>query len=477
MNGLEYEKIKIEQLPKSWQSETALRNFQNFLQSSWQERKIFYSDGQGTTNQQFINFEQKDCIKLQNYIGSIVFQGEQLNIFPKLFQNKNTSARKLPDPNKREYDYVEEREQNAAMLTRNISFWLQYCDRLNVPFFSIRDTLSGEQNMWELFISLYANYTKQLIEREPYFQYENKRETGEIIRGRINEKEYLQKYYSTGLWHQVPYEYSEFTLDNCLNQVMKYTCQLLENNTKEVNTRQKLKEIIWKLREVTSKKCTPDDCSKILLNIRHKAYQIVLDMSQMFLRSFGNAMETGQKESYCFLFPTELLFESFTSGFLRHCLPNSMTMRTQTNDQYLANLLIDGKDMGTAFGLREDILIQTEEEIIILDTKYKELPPFDDSNLYSNRRFGISDQDVRQIAIYAAKRNAEHVFLVYPLLWKEKLTEKEIGYQIWIQEEKPVYLEILKIPFLIEESQEKTEEELRKKMEKIVSGKRFNLIK
>ena len=144
-----------------------------------------------------------------------------------------------------------------------------------------------------------------------------------------------------------------------------------------------------------------------------------------------------------------------------------MTMKTQTSDQYLANLLIDGRNMGTAFGLREDIFIQTEKGVIILDTKYKELLPFDEQNLYHSRRFGISDQDVRQIAIYAAKRNAKHVFLIYPLLWREKPTEKEIGYQIQLQENQSVYLEILKVPFLIEEQEEKTKEELRKILKKI----------
>ena len=321
--------------------------------------------------------------------------------------------------------------------------------------------------MWELLIAIYVNYVRQLIERQPYFQYEDKNETGGIVKGKIREKEYFQRNYPRALWHQIPYEYSEFTLDNSLNQIIKYTCQMLMTYTKETDNRQKLKKIIWKLGEVTSRICTVYDCDKIVLNIRHKAYRIVVDMSQMFLRNFSNAMEYGWKESYCFLFPAELLFESFISGFLRQCLPSTMTMKTQTSDQYLANLLIDGRNMGTAFGLREDIFIQTEKGVIILDTKYKELLPFDEQNLYHSRRFGISDQDVRQIAIYAAKRNAKHVFLIYPLLWREKPTEKEIGYQIQLQENQSVYLEILKVPFLIEEQEEKTKEELRKILKKI----------
>ena len=117
-----------------------------------------------------------------------------------------------------------------------------------------------------------------------------------------------------------------------------------------------------------------------------------------------------------------------------------------------------------AFGLREDIVIQTERNTIILDTKYKEIQPL---NTPDQKRFGISEQDIRQIAIYAAKRKAKYVFLIYPLYWKEPLTSTEITYQIQLQTEEPIQLEILKIPFLIERSEKETEQELKKQFQKI----------
>ena len=53
------------------------------------------------------------------------------------------------------------------------------------------------------------------------------------------------------------------------------------------------------------------------------------------------------------------------------------------------------------------------------------------------------------------------------MYWKEPSTSTEITYQIQLQTEEPIQLEILKIPFLIEKNEEETEQELKKQFQKI----------
>ncbi|MCI6676123.1 MAG: hypothetical protein MSG78_04340 [Clostridiales bacterium] len=454
MNGFEFEIIQTVQLPKAWQQKEAQKQLQQFLQRSWQERTIFYFDEETGTQQKFIDFDRRDGIKLQNYIGSISFLGEEMTIFPKLFQIEKG---------------MKKEELAPSMLARNISFWLGYCEKTRFPFFSVYDSLRGKENFFELLITLYASYTRQTIDREPYLEYKTMEQKGSFIKGKIRTNEYFSHQYPNGAWNQVPYEYSELTMDHPLNQIIKQTCELLIVRTKEEENRRILNQILLKLTPVSKKNWTPDECDRIVLPIHHKAYQIVLDMSKMFLRSLGNAMECGKKQSYCFLFPAELLFESFVSGFLRQCLPDNISMITQTTDQYLANLLINGRDMGQAFRLREDIVLKNKENIVIVDTKYKEILPFAEETKYChNKRFGISDQDIRQIAVYAVKRNAKHVFLIYPLLWKEQLVQTEIDYHIQFSERQPIDLKILKVPFLIQDNENQTKIKLIQSLEKII---------
>lgn len=449
MNVLEYEVIKWEELPEAWKKENALLELEQLLQKSWTERTIFYWDEETERNQKFIDFNRADGIKIQNYVGSLLFKGEQLNIFPKLFQKESPKERT---------------KLEASILMKNISFWLGYCDRMNIPFFSVRDSFFGKPNFLELLIAFYAKYTKGLVERQPYIQYEKKEEKGGFIRGKLLTEEYLLKQYPTGRWEQIPYKYSEFTLDNPLNRMIKRTCQLLMVRTKEEESKKNLRAIIGKLAAVQLSADSKREWERIIIPIHQKPYQTVLTMSKFFLNSLGNTVESGKNESYCFLFPTELLFEHFVSGFLNSFLPANVSIKTQTTDQYLADLWINGQNIGKAFGLREDIVIQTERNTIILDTKYKEIQPL---NTPDQKRFGISEQDIRQIAIYAAKRKAKYVFLIYPLYWKEPSTSTEITYQIQLQTEEPIQLKILKIPFLIERSEQETEQELKKQFQKI----------
>ena len=119
VNGFEHKPIKARKLPLSWQEEGALEELEKLLQSNWEQRSIFYSDGEVTSRQQFIDFERRDGIKLKNYIGTIIFRGEQLNIFPKVF--------------KEDEDDSDTDELEIDELINNLVLWLGYCDRLNFP--------------------------------------------------------------------------------------------------------------------------------------------------------------------------------------------------------------------------------------------------------------------------------------------------------------------------------------------------------
>ena len=84
LNRYENTIIKNNKLPVSWQAQKALDELSDFLQQNWEQRSVFYDDGEISSKQQFLSFIGQKGIKTQNYIGTIVFNGEQLNIYPKM---------------------------------------------------------------------------------------------------------------------------------------------------------------------------------------------------------------------------------------------------------------------------------------------------------------------------------------------------------------------------------------------------------
>lgn len=453
VNCFEFSPIKNKNLPPSWQEYGVLEDLEKFLQSNWEQRSIFYSDGYVTSRQQFIDFDRRDGIKVQNYIGTIVFKGEQLNIFPKVF--------------KEDEDDDDTEKLNINDLINNLVIWLGYCDKLNFPFVSMKGKLSGTENLLELFITDYIHYVKAALDRQGYFQYEDIEETGSFVKGKVNFKDYATRKYPMGLHHKLNYTYSNFMFDNTVNRIVKCTCNILLGLTNQRANKDIIKRLLMRLGDVSDVNCSPYDCDKIHLHTLRSDYRIIMSMSKMFLLNKINTYNAGITEAFCFLFPAEILFEGFVGGYLKEMFQGTANVITQTSDQYLAELVVDGKVLGKAFQLREDILIETADKIVVLDTKYKEIDRFE--KIKENKKLGISDNDMKQMAVYAAKRGAKQLFLLFPLHKNEYPETIEIRYDILLDDyEARIPLEIVKVPFVFDSDEEKMRNLLESVLKKVI---------
>lgn len=439
MNGFEHQRIKSAKLPERWRGRENLEKLHDFLQGNWEQRSVFFEDGKITSQQQFIDFDVRDGIKLKNYIGTICYEGETLNIFPKVY--------------KYDYDDDETEDWKADDLVKNLVTWLNYCNKIEYPFVSIDTGLTNAANLFELLVSVFVHYVRKAVEIAPYRCYQDTYETSSVVKGTIDFKAYVTKQIPNGNYHKVPYTYSNFVFDNSLNQIIKATCKMLHKLTTVRRTQDILRDILIKFGDVSDRACLPSDCDRIRLSRLHKRYIVILSMCKMFLLNKVNSTEMGLSKSYCFLFPAELLFEGFVGGYMKELFEGQATVKCQVSDQYLASLYVDDEFKGRAFNLREDILVQTTDAIIVLDTKYKEIDRFSKIRDDYSNKLGISDADMKQMAVYAIKRNATKMYLLYPLYREEKLETKTIRYMISLDNEyngKVVTLEVLKVPFVFD---------------------------
>lgn len=164
-----YEETEIRKhyLPESWKDESVQENLKDFLQENWNQRKSFYDDGDNNSKQQFLTFLNFGSIRTNEYVGTIVFNGEQINIFPKVFETKNSS-------------------NSLDHLMSNLVQWLDYCSKLDFPFVSIKSDLTGIDNFKELFITLFAKKLSQVLEHGSYYKYEDVVEDLRVIKGRLD---------------------------------------------------------------------------------------------------------------------------------------------------------------------------------------------------------------------------------------------------------------------------------------------------
>lgn len=456
LNRFEESTIKNKHLPVEWQGQSSLDELAEFLQLNWEQRSVFYDDGKISSRQQYLSFGGQKNIRTNNYIGTIAFKGQQLNIFPKIFREFKGDT--------------DTEELDLKHLMKNLVQWLSYCNRISYPFINISSNLEDSDDLRELFITLYLHYVKQALEQRPFYRYEEKCEDLSLIRGHINFKDYINNKIPNGLGHTFNCSYAEFEFDNIVNRIIKYTCRGLVNSTTSSENKKIIRQILIRLNEVSDVRCVPSDCDGIRLSKLNRQYTVLLSMSKMFLLNQTSTYQIDNQESFCFLFPTELLFEGFIGGFIKDVLKGQATVKFQASDMTLVdNVEYAGQSLGKIFTMRHDVLVEHKSKgLFILDTKYKEISRFENnSDLRQTINAEVSQNDFYQMISYAVKRGISDVYLLYPLY---RLEENEPDFPITsstLASGETVRVHLVRLPFVFEEDIENTRDLLTATINKI----------
>lgn len=348
LNYYENKIIKNALLPAEWKSQESLDELLNFLQSNWEQRAIFYDDGKVNSKQQFLDFIGQKNIRTKDYVGTIVYKGHQLNIFPKVFKEfKDDDDRKSLD---------------LQHLMHNLVKWIEYTAKIDYPYISIAADMENTDDLQELFVSLYVRYVKAALDRGLFFRYEEKTDDLPTIRGRLDIKDYITKKYPTGQFGKFLCSYSTFEFDNLLNRVIKCTLKFVWNIATPSNQKI-IRNLLNKLGEVSDQNCTPRDCDTIQLSKMQSKYKIILSMSKMFLLNKTTNYNLDTHDSFCFMFPTDLLFEGFIGGFIQSIFNEDAKVTLQASEVSLVDSIrLGDQEFTQAFVMRHDILIEHKEK-------------------------------------------------------------------------------------------------------------------
>lgn len=456
LNRFEESTIKNKHLPVEWQEQTSLDELAEFLQLNWEQRSVFYDDGKISSRQQYLSFVGHKTVRTNNYIGTIAFKGQQLNIFPKIFREFKGDT--------------DTDELDLKHLMKNLVQWLSYCNRIEYPFINSMRNFEDSNDLRELFITLYLHYVKQALENRPFYRYEEKNEDISLIRGQINFKDYINNKLPNGLANKFNCSYSEFEFDNIVNRIIKYTCRGLVNSTSSAANKKIIRQVLIRLNEVSDVRCVPSDCDGIRLSKLHRQYSVLLSMSKMFLLNQTSTYQIDNQESFCFLFPTELLFEGFIGGFIKGVLKGEAKVKFQASDMTLVdNIEYAGQSLGKIFTMRHDVLVEHKNKgLFILDTKYKEISRFEDNtDLRQSINSEISQNDFYQMISYAVKRGISDVYLLYPLYRLEENEPEFLVAESNSASGKSIRVHLVRLPFVFEEDIEKTKEMLTAAINKI----------
>lgn len=203
-----------------------------------------------------------------------------------------------------------------------------------------------------------------------------------------------------------------------------------------------------------------------LLNISevnaHKNYEIIISMSKMFLLNKMAGYSVDTNETFCFLFPTNLLFQGFIGGFMKEVMSDygGKVKLEESKVRLVEKIMFNGKVSEPKFTMRHDILAEYKGKIIILDTKYKEISRFEKNPNYADSiNEEVSQNDLYQMVTYAWKRGVKDVFLLYPMYRYEE-NEPEFPVAVIESPSGTINIHFIRLPFIFEDNEEETRKKL-----------------
>ena len=361
---------------------------EEFLDDIWKnrEKSVYFSVDQEdkVESQRFLQFLHKtNEIKSNKYVGVIRFEGQHINLLPKIFYDSS-----------KEYHATD-----VYQMQNHILWWLSYCKKIKFPNYQ---TSMGnlKSDFFEILIYLFSKYTRQLLTNSIYQQYEEVNNELHFIKGRLNTNKYINENLSTGKWHKLNCTYDAFEFDNKFNRIIKYVVNLLFNATTSIDNKKHLREILFILDEVSDVRATAEEVASIQFNPMFSDFETVRDYCHLFLSNSISFNYKNDLKLFAFLLPMEYVFEDFIFGFIDKEI-EEVKAKTQISSIYL--------DKERNFGLRPDLMLKMAHKTIIADTKYK--------IVYSEEKDpkkGIAQSDLYQMLAYAIRFKIDEIILFYP---------------------------------------------------------------
>ena len=359
-----------------------------FLDDVWSKREVnnYFESEEAVKSevQRFIQiFSSTHQIKSNKYVGVIHFNGNKINLLPKIFYNPN-----------RNYS-----EGQIYSIQKHILWYLSYCRKIRFPNYQCSlGHISSD--FFEIFIYLFAKYTKEILSGTIYQQYIEVNCELPFIKGKLNTQRYISENIATGKWYKLNCDFESFSMDNKFNRIVKYVCQLLLNVTKNEESLKFLREILFILEDVTDVRASANDCKRIIFNPIFADLETIRDYCTLFLSNSVSLDYKNDLKLFAFLIPMEYLFEDFIFGFISKNLPQ-LSASSQSRCVYL--------DEDRIFNLKPDLCISSSTHHFLADTKYKFI--YSDS---FNPKKGVSQNDLYQMISYAIRFKIETVILFYP---------------------------------------------------------------
>ncbi|TKH47047.1 hypothetical protein FC680_30110 [Bacillus cereus] len=326
-------------------------------------------------------------IRFINYVGILNIENVTIEILPKISLN-------------------DDKNKDKKILLRMLS----KCTGLELNLGEEINSRIQNYNLLELLANKYVEDLQKELNRGIYFDYINKEENLNVMRGKLLLNKHVKYNYANRL--RAYNAYSEYSPDNTLNQIFKLACIKILNKVYNHQIINKTKKAIFDLSNVSVVNLNREMLERLKLNRHNKRFSSCFELARFILLSVTNESSVGSSSGFTMLFEMNTLYEKYIGYLIEEVWKGERRkVLLQDNSKYL---LLNSKTKQKNFNLKPDIVLGENNKCqIIIDTKWKAVE-------YKSK-LSLKVEDIYQMYAYVSSyKEAKKAVILYPCLIKEK---------------------------------------------------------
>ena len=254
---------------------------------------------------------------------------------------------------------------------KNVFYMLSYISNLRFDATIQGDFTKSDKTLFELYIDLFCNELKQLVQSGLYKDYINYDDVIYTVRGHIEMSE-TARLKSQGS-NAVACNFDEFITDSSFNSIVKSVIELLLfRSGKLVTLNQKKKLHLWGcyFGDISSLSLQAVDWSSIVYNRQNIRYRMILFLCQLIVECL---LFSTDKDEFDLPFINQvLLYNIFEKFVYQYC---KAYCKSTYNNVYISHEPMNwcSENLGPLMPrMQPDILIYSDDKALIIDTKFYE---------------------------------------------------------------------------------------------------------
>lgn len=338
----------------------------------------------------------RDGIKASEQVGFVQVKDISIEILPKIVKKS----------------VIFQESESIFSSRQNLLYMLQFC--FDLPAFEneLANMACQKSNWFEILTFIFANNLQILLEKGAYKQYIDIEENMTTLKGKWLFTQHIRT--NPYQKHRFFIKYDEFSMNNLLNQIVRFVTHKLKYQSKDVNNKKKLYMLDMWMEDVNLVQIiNPSDFEQIFFTRQNVQFEPIINLAKLFILNQVIDVRAGNVNAFAFTFNMNLLFEQFTAKFLNEyknkILPEKLKKcaiipQAIGSIKYFATM-----NNKLVFRMQPDIILKHPNHSIsvIIDTKYKML-----SKNY--RKLNIKETDMYQMAAYLNTYNCNFCVLIYP---------------------------------------------------------------